>query len=187
METQVVQVRAIENVQRRGIFICGRHPDTGEPFVWTPQTVECAVPVSVLPELEASPWLEVKRLDLHMQASKRWEIATAADAEACKAEAHAKALRERADALLAEAEMASKLAGKAPAPEVKPAPTPYTDQLVAALPDSVRQAVAEQKLSIQRVREEMYGSQVSQAAVRAAPKPGGAFARERARADGIAK
>lgn len=143
LDTQLVQVRTARNdsvlleTQQLG-YMSGRDPVTGLPYVWKPEPVEVVLPLSVLSELEADPRLEVRRVDPRLQASKRMELAIAADKAATEAAEHAKQLRAKADMLFEEAQKAQDEAGANPVPPKTDHGTPWTDQRLAGLPASVR-------------------------------------------------
>lgn len=193
MSTVVAQVRAlrINPLDPHGPqmleslpYLSGRDPRSGDPLVWTTESRDAVLDESVLAQLQADPRLEVRVLDARTQASKKMEIALVADAAAKKAEEDAKALRAQATSLLDEAQSAFDALEKEPESPPEAKPTPYTDQLLAALPDNVREAVRQQRLGMADVREQMAKSSAQLAGEYAAPKSGGAIAEAKAQAAG---
>jgi hypothetical protein len=156
METQVIEVRLKPSENRQNLYIRGFDPVTGDPYVWGSEVKQVVVPVSVLAELESDLSLDVRRIDARMQASKRMELAVAADVAASAAENVAKGLRAKAEMLFSEAQAAHDFAQTTPLPSpAAKRETPGTDQLWAALPNETKKLIEENKMSQQQVTEEL--------------------------------
>lgn len=192
METVVAAIRALPALGVVQLdpslantpYYSGRDPVTGKFYEWTTVAQERVLDVFVLEQLKKDPRLEIRILTVHQQADKRIKDAETADEEAKVAEAKAKALRERADSLKAEALAAIDAIGEVPKPVEAPKPTPYLDQLMAALPDNVRETVDKQKLEMAVVRGQVFNTNVQSAIGYSAPQPDGAIAEARAQAVG---
>lgn len=176
LDLVVVQVRAREDNTRRGRYIAGTNPETGDPYILTSEPVDMTVRSDVLARWETDRWVEVKRFDARMSASKKMGDAIKADESAKAAEAVAANLRNIARAMIADAETAIEaIKDLPPEPAPAPAPTPYQDQLRAALPDAVRAAVDAQKLNMAVAREQIMQSSVQRATTPVDFKPDGAL------------
>lgn len=145
MATMVIMARALQSLgpdnQRPGsYFRCGQ--------VFTPEWADHVIDESNLAEIQADPWIEVKMLDDAEQARRKRAAYDAAAKAADAAEANAAALRSQAEALRAEADEAlAKADGKVAAPVAAPAPTPFRDALLAAMPGESRAKLAELEAS----------------------------------------
>lgn len=193
MSTVVAQVRVLRRNPRDPSFeriadlpyISGKDSKTGEHFVWSSSPQERVLDEECLKLLQADPWLEVRVLDARAQADKKLELAAVADTAARQAEDHAKILRAKADALLSDAQAASEAVSLEPVIEVE-APKPFTDQVLAALPDNVREALDTQKLSLEDVKTQMHRGFMQKAADSAQVK-NDMLAKSRAQAIGKSK
>ena len=197
MSALVVEVRAVENhdPSRPNGMRVGPYVALGQR--WVPTWTQALLEPAAIAALKADPWLQVRELDVREQASRRMQLAIALEGEASAAEANAAMLRERATATMAEAKEAiDALADAPPAAPAPEAPTPYSDALLSAMPDKVREAVREavlaEKNAIETTASQLPvpGRQPIQASVDrlerhgAAAKPGGTMANAIASASG---
>ena len=132
---QVVEVRALE---QNGLQVRpGTYNRGGR--TWLPGWQQAVVDEALLALISNDPWLQVRVLDERLQAKKKMEFAEAAKAKADAAEADAKALRKEANDLLAAAQAAlDAVKSSDPLPPAPPAPTPYQDAQLAAMPESAK-------------------------------------------------
>lgn len=137
MNHHVVEVRALEEkgTQKRP----GHYVRAG--LLFQPGWAEHVVSDEQLKAIEIDHWLELRILDERTQAARKMDFAREAAAIADDAEAKARELRAHADGLLANAKAALDKVKHEPPPAAPPAPTPFKDSLVAAMPDAARATI----------------------------------------------